>query len=243
MSHLGERLSAFVDGELGHEQRDRVLAHLAKCEPCRLETAALRLLKRRMRALGEATAGDDALTDRLMAMAPAGPPGDAPPVNGRRGAAESWPRWPVRALALSALAMLALGLPAVAFVAGGSQAEPGPSVTPAVDVYLTQHAITTGAVPAVPDAPVSDDAEGAGGSEPAGGSSQLASSYPEEALAQPGAAARSLEHAVVGRSHGRVLSGPRNVARPPQRRDATAPGSKRDSNRQPGRRQLASRGG
>ena len=46
MSHLGERLSAFIDGELSHAQRDRVLAHLARCEPCRVEAAALRMLKR-----------------------------------------------------------------------------------------------------------------------------------------------------------------------------------------------------
>ncbi|MET7613373.1 zf-HC2 domain-containing protein, partial [Streptomyces seoulensis] len=33
--HLGDRLSALVDGELGHESRDRVLAHLATCCRCR----------------------------------------------------------------------------------------------------------------------------------------------------------------------------------------------------------------
>ena len=41
MSHLGQRLSALIDGELNHTQRERVLAHLAQCEPCRLEAAAL----------------------------------------------------------------------------------------------------------------------------------------------------------------------------------------------------------
>ncbi|TGN81485.1 zf-HC2 domain-containing protein [Streptomyces bauhiniae] len=43
--HLGDRLSALVDGELGHESRDRVLAHLATCCRCRAEADAQRQLK------------------------------------------------------------------------------------------------------------------------------------------------------------------------------------------------------
>ncbi|MER5478284.1 zf-HC2 domain-containing protein [Streptomyces sp. NPDC002734] len=43
--HLGDRLSALVDGELGHEARERVLAHLATCTRCRVEADAQRRLK------------------------------------------------------------------------------------------------------------------------------------------------------------------------------------------------------
>ncbi|MFD8716531.1 zf-HC2 domain-containing protein [Streptomyces sp. NPDC059629] len=43
--HLGDRLSALVDGELGHESRDRVLAHLATCARCKAEADAQRALK------------------------------------------------------------------------------------------------------------------------------------------------------------------------------------------------------
>ncbi|WP_371546088.1 zf-HC2 domain-containing protein [Streptomyces sp. NBC_00554] len=43
--HLGDRLSALVDGELGHESRERVLAHLATCAKCKAEAAAQRRLK------------------------------------------------------------------------------------------------------------------------------------------------------------------------------------------------------
>ena len=57
--HLGERLSALIDGELSDTQRERVLAHLAGCEDCRREAAALRLLKRRMHTLGDAAAQED----------------------------------------------------------------------------------------------------------------------------------------------------------------------------------------
>lgn len=83
MSHLGHRLSALIDGELGHVDRDRVLVHLVRCEPCRVEAAALRMLKRRMNALGGAAA-DSALNHRLMRLAL---PGDEPadPATGEPG--------------------------------------------------------------------------------------------------------------------------------------------------------------
>ncbi|WP_406202815.1 anti-sigma factor [Kitasatospora sp. NBC_01560] len=43
--HLGERLSAFVDGELGHDSRDRVQAHLATCPQCLAEADEGRAVK------------------------------------------------------------------------------------------------------------------------------------------------------------------------------------------------------
>ncbi|MEV6110601.1 anti-sigma factor [Streptomyces sp. NPDC051940] len=43
--HLGDRLAALVDGELSHDNRDRVLAHLATCPRCKVEADALRQLK------------------------------------------------------------------------------------------------------------------------------------------------------------------------------------------------------
>ena len=135
MSHLGRRLSALIDGELSHAQRERVLGHLAQCQPCRREAAALRALKQRMHALGEATA-NTALTDRLVALGARHP--------GRTGLGLSRRRRPVRSIAVAALAVAGLGLPAAAFLAGGGQEAPGPSVTPAVDTFITQHEISTG---------------------------------------------------------------------------------------------------
>jgi hypothetical protein len=141
VSHLGHRLSALIDGELSHAQRERVLAHLARCQPCRGEAAALRALKQRMHALGEATAGT-ALTDRLVALGARypGPPGRGLP---RR-------RWPVRSIAAAGLAVAGLGLPVAAFLAGGGPQEPGPSVTPAVDMFVMQHELSTGDAPVSP---------------------------------------------------------------------------------------------
>ncbi|WP_328494167.1 zf-HC2 domain-containing protein [Streptomyces sp. NBC_00414] len=43
--HLGDRLSALVDGELGHEARERVLSHLATCAKCKSEADEQRRLK------------------------------------------------------------------------------------------------------------------------------------------------------------------------------------------------------
>ncbi|MFD9435862.1 anti-sigma factor family protein [Streptomyces sp. NPDC060002] len=43
--HLGDRLSALVDGELGHDTRERVLAHVATCPRCKTEVDAQRRLK------------------------------------------------------------------------------------------------------------------------------------------------------------------------------------------------------
>ncbi|TDD59276.1 zf-HC2 domain-containing protein, partial [Actinomadura darangshiensis] len=58
MSCLGERLTALVDGELGHEERERALAHLAGCGRCRNEADQMRRLKGRLRGLSELPATD-----------------------------------------------------------------------------------------------------------------------------------------------------------------------------------------
>jgi anti-sigma factor RsiW len=157
MSHLGQRISALIDGELDGEERDRVLAHLARCEPCRGEAAALRTLKRRMSALGEAAA-DSAFTRRLMGLAQSGsgfPPGSVWPAGGGtatatrppgRGGREIRPAWYV-ALGCSAVFLTSVGT--AAFMAGGPP-EPGPRVTPNVDVFMAQYDVTTGLLPVVP---------------------------------------------------------------------------------------------
>ena len=146
MSHLGQRISALIDGELTDAERDRVLTHLAGCDECRQEAVALRALKQRMHSLGEAMV-DAALTGRLMAMA-------AP------GAGSGWPgRAPwrprsafpaTRLLTAGLLASAMTGLGATAFFVGGEPQTSGPKVTPAVDTFLVQHAVVTGDMPVAP---------------------------------------------------------------------------------------------
>jgi hypothetical protein len=40
--HLGDRVSALVDGLLDHDERDRALAHLARCDTCRRDVEGVR---------------------------------------------------------------------------------------------------------------------------------------------------------------------------------------------------------
>ncbi|MFD0900667.1 anti-sigma factor family protein [Actinomadura sediminis] len=85
MSCLGERLTALVDGELGHDERERAHAHLAVCARCRAEAATLRSLKGRLRGLGGAPepGADDLPTDdfltRLRALGETAAPSGSPP--------------------------------------------------------------------------------------------------------------------------------------------------------------------
>lgn len=155
MSHLGHRLSALIDGELDGIERDRVLVHLARCDSCLEEAVALRTLKRRMNALGEAAA-DSALTRRLMGLAQ--PSGAA-----LQGGQARWPHTagagsfashagrelrPSWYVAFGATAVVLVGVGTAAFLAGGSRGQPEPRVTPAVDTYVLQHDLMTGIVPA-----------------------------------------------------------------------------------------------
>ncbi|MER5635805.1 zf-HC2 domain-containing protein [Kitasatospora sp. NPDC002227] len=66
--HLGERLSGFVDGELGHDSRERVQAHLATCPECLAEADEGRAVKHLLTHSG--TPGPSAtLMSRLLAVA------------------------------------------------------------------------------------------------------------------------------------------------------------------------------
>jgi anti-sigma factor RsiW len=160
MTHLGQRLSALIDGELDAAERDRVLVHLAKCDACRSEVIALRTLKRRMSALGGEAAADGALTRKLMGLVYT----DDDPQPAERIPVAGWPRlagtgqgsavWPQARpgwyFGAGAVAVFLAGLGAAAFMAGGAQEAPAPRVTPAVDVYYTQHEYTSGVRPAYP---------------------------------------------------------------------------------------------
>jgi anti-sigma factor RsiW len=150
VTHLGQRLSALIDGELDGAERDRVLVHLARCEPCRGEAVALRALKRRMSALGETATADSALTHRLIHLArpeeifrPAAAAGAALGLS-RRDPRTTW------YLAAGSIGVSLAGLATAAFMAGSAPQLPAPSVTPAVATFLNQHASDDGFEPATP---------------------------------------------------------------------------------------------
>jgi anti-sigma factor RsiW len=162
MSHLGDRLSALVDGELTGAERDRAYAHLAGCEECRTEAAQLRALKQKLRSLMENAPAEAAMTRRLISMT--GPGGPLPPrraklrlVSGPRqdgarrftrpGARRTRPAGRRRYLFFGTVSLV-VGLGTAAFTAGGGgQAAPGPKITPPVELYSVEHAIITGEVP------------------------------------------------------------------------------------------------
>jgi hypothetical protein len=168
MTHLGQRLSALIDGELDGSERERVLVHMARCGSCRDEVAALRMLKRRMNALGEAAAGAG-LTGRLMSLSELVGL-DNPRLAGDMSPGETtWPPpapaggWPVREhpdqgaapvddsnrsdqragryFLFGTVAVFLAGLGTAAFIVGGEpQARaPAPPVTPSVDVLVVPH--------------------------------------------------------------------------------------------------------
>jgi anti-sigma factor RsiW len=169
MSHLGDRLSALVDGELGGAERDRAHAHLAACEQCRTEAADLRALKQKLRGLMDGAPAEAAMTSRLIAMTgpggpmpprrrllrvvpgrrPVGPGSPAPgPVPSRPGSLRPWPGPRRRRYLVLGTVSLVVGLGTAAFTAGGGgDAAPGPRITPSVEMYSVEHAITTGEVP------------------------------------------------------------------------------------------------
>lgn len=79
MNHLGERLTALVDGELSHTERDRAFAHLAVCGDCRADAVALRRLKRRVHGLSEPSPPPDLMSALFSLSEPGEPLPPRPP--------------------------------------------------------------------------------------------------------------------------------------------------------------------
>jgi anti-sigma factor RsiW len=150
MSHLGTLISALIDGELAGVELDRANAHLAGCDVCRTEAAQLRRLKRELSALGEFDAADDAVTRRLLAMTLQGGPVTARPLSRQPGRRARRRRG--RYVMWGAMSIVVVGVGAAAFGMGGSSSGGNePQITPQLEVFDLQHAITSGDVPfAVP---------------------------------------------------------------------------------------------
>ena len=165
MTHLGDRISALIDGELTGAELDRANAHLAACERCRVEAADIRQLKRSLRALFEVEC-DDELTRRLLGEAgPGGPvpsrqdrreqyrrdrgkgPRDKRPRGRGRRDDEDAPRSRARYVVWSAVSLFVVGIGAAAFSMGGSAGAPAPKITPQLEMFSVEHAIVSGTVP------------------------------------------------------------------------------------------------
>lgn len=172
MSHLGELLSALVDGELSGAQLDRANAHLATCGACRVEASALRRLKHQLRALAEVSDSGE-IADRLLALtdqpdpaaqAPLRHPGRPPGGGRRRGRFHAAPQRDAAAphcavprrkragrrrgryVLWSTVSLVVVGIGAAAFGMGGG-GTPEPKVVPQLEVFNLQQAISSGDVP------------------------------------------------------------------------------------------------
>jgi anti-sigma factor RsiW len=162
MGHLGDQAAAFVDGELDHDTRDRVMAHLTRCAACRAEVNAQRLVKSRLKAMSE-TPPPPSLLAALHRMAepgePVRPPRRGPgettrpptvPVGGRP-AGRSTSRRPTRGHRLRTVAVVGAAAVvatfATAFAVGGEPAHRGTAVTPDVGQYVLDHAATSHGLP------------------------------------------------------------------------------------------------
>jgi anti-sigma factor RsiW len=165
VTHLGEQISALVDGELTGAELDRANAHLAACERCRAEAAEMRQLKRDLRALF-AVDGDDELTGRLLAMVDPdrpvpshqdlreqyrhgrgkGPRDERPHGRGSRDDGDA-ARSRARYVVWSAVSLFVVGIGAAAFSMGGGGGAPAPKITPQLEMFSVEHAIVSGTVP------------------------------------------------------------------------------------------------
>ena len=81
MSHLGEDISALVDGQLPPGRAEEALAHLVTCPHCAAEVATVRASRRRLSQAWDVAPSVE-LTSRLMRMAQEPVP---PPAQGARG--------------------------------------------------------------------------------------------------------------------------------------------------------------
>jgi anti-sigma factor RsiW len=166
VSHLGDQLSALVDGELSGTELDRANAHVAACGACRVEANALRQLKHQLRSLAEVSEADD-ITRRLLEMA-----GEADSEADRTEQATVWylnrergqRRLPAayaagpgrrrltghrrgRYVLWSTVSLVVVGIGTAAFGMGGASGSATPQVKPQLEVFDVQHALFSGDIP------------------------------------------------------------------------------------------------
>jgi anti-sigma factor RsiW len=147
MSHLGQQLSAWIDGELDGDERELVSWHLFQCRLCQDEAAALNALKRRMHelrmnALSEAAVGAG-LTDRLIGLNRTGGDTWARAAGGWHfGGPGARPEAKAgRYFLAGSFALLLAGLGTAAFIAGGDGQVQAPAtqIIPQVGAYTFEH--------------------------------------------------------------------------------------------------------
>jgi anti-sigma factor RsiW len=166
VSHDTPWLSSLVDGELDHESRDQLLAHLAHCDECREVVEANRRIKSVVSSLPDPVPSESFVAGLLKLgdpQPPQPPPPAAPrrrlpvirrartgPFTGRPGnlAASTGPGRssrlgrPLRVGVAGAVSLAGMAF-VVAFAAGGETNQPTQvSVVPPVEQFSVEHAGT-----------------------------------------------------------------------------------------------------
>lgn len=131
MTHLGDRIAAFVDGQLPDDERRVAEHHVAECDECRHKVREQRLLKSRMTSLGAVEAPEH-LLDSLRGVERLAPD---PPAE---------PGWLGRCLRSTSVRVLvavtgaSVTVTALAYGVGGPRHPEEPEVTPAVEQFAAQ---------------------------------------------------------------------------------------------------------
>ena len=139
-AHLGPSVTAFIDGELDHERREEVLAHLAHCDRCRVEVEALRNFSTALRSADGPAVPLDLAARLLAATEPEVWPVPRRPQRSRRRHSR------LRRTAMSG-AIVALGLGGALSLAGPPPRGPLAPVDPTSQRFVIDHATTSGEVP------------------------------------------------------------------------------------------------
>lgn len=165
MNHLGARVSALVDGQLGSSERDRALSHVAHCATCRAAVDVERSIKALLAGSPRPTLSDGLLASLHGLAEPGGPvsprprsmplgpvvPTLPPPGRGPFGSRRD-SRRPARARRVQRVRYAAAGAVSVAglvlgtaFAAGGGVGAV-PVVPPAAELSV-EHAATASGLP------------------------------------------------------------------------------------------------
>jgi hypothetical protein len=181
VKHLGIRVSALADDQLSHDERDRALAHVARCEQCRFELEQERETKAALRGLPLVEPPTQLVT-ALLAMAETGGPlpprrrpfpgPTTPPVGWRPHASRPRTARPLGAEAArrpdvaprvtrsrlqlaAAGALSASALTVLLATLGATTTGPAPAtVVPPMKTFTVEHAKSTGGLPFVEPASI-----------------------------------------------------------------------------------------
>lgn len=164
MTHLLDRVAAFIDGEMDHAERERVLVHLAGCAECRADVAAHRAVKARLAGLSTPQPSAALLAAISRLAEPGEPLASQPLVGAQRGpsrppsvgvdrrpparGADRRSRSRRRARTLASTGLFAVTATLItAFAVGGTPAPEQPTLTPDTDSFMVEHAWTSRDVP------------------------------------------------------------------------------------------------